>query len=428
MSVFGRALDVVGRALHRVVHPQHVEEKATLQKISRAVTAGASSEREQLERVSKQIRGLSKRLEGLAQDRDLRALHRDMVDLRYASARQRQMISQGLMFAKWQEERREEERRIARRIATLAQENRTVLVGPWSGEVGFELLYWIPFVAWALKQASVSPGRVVVVSRGGPASWYSHIGSRYVDLLSHVTPGEFRDQTEQAKKQRTIGLFDRQMVRTIIRDSNLGRPFLLHPGLMYKLFLPFWKEQLTVRRVDDYSRYHPITAPTVAGLAGRLPSSYVAVRFYFSSCFPDTAENRAFVESTVRSLAATTDVVLLNTGIRVDDHQDYSPGRESRIHTIDDLMTPERNLDIQTAVIAKAQAFVGTYGGYSYLAPLCGVPAIAFYSERDAFYAVHREIAERMIREVNGGSLVTLDVKDAALVRTALGAAQDLHA
>ena len=102
MSVFGRALEVVGRALHRVVHPQHVEEKATLQKISRAVTAGASSEREQLERVSKQIRGLSKRLEGLAQDRDLRALHRDMVDLRYASARQRQMISQGLMFAKWQ--------------------------------------------------------------------------------------------------------------------------------------------------------------------------------------------------------------------------------------------------------------------------------------------------------------------------------------
>ena len=91
-------------------------------------------------------------------------------------------------------------------------------------------------------------------------------------------------------------------------------------------------------------------------------------------------------------------------------------------------MTPERNLDIQTAVIAKAQAFVGTYGGYSYLAPLCGVPAIAFYSERDAFYAVHREIAERMIREVHGGSLVTLDVKDAALVRTALGAAQDLHA
>jgi hypothetical protein len=428
MSLFGRALDLIGRAVHRVVHPQHVEERATLQRISRAVADGASSERDQLERLNKQLKGLSTRLEGLAQDRDLRALHRDMVDLRYASARQRKMISQGLMYAKWQEERREEERRIERRIATLAGENRTVLVGPWSGEVGFELLYWIPFVAWALKQAAVSPERVVVVSRGGPASWYAHIGGRYIDVLSHVTASEFRSRTEQAKKQRTIGPFDREIVRTIIGDGKLGRPFLLHPGLMYKLFLPFWKEQLTVRRVDDYSRYQRIAAPTVPALAGRLPSSYVAVRFYFSSCFPDTAENRAFVESTVRSLAATTDVVLLNTGIRVDDHQDYLPGRESRIHTIDDLMTPERNLEIQTAVIAKARAFVGTYGGYSYLAPLCGVPAIAFYSERDAFYAVHREIAERMIRDVNGGSLVTLDVNDAGLVRAALGAAQNQHA
>jgi hypothetical protein len=428
MSVIGRALDLVGRALHRVVHPQHVEERETLQRISRAVTAGASSEREQLDRVSKQLEGVSKRLEGLAQDRDLRALHRDMVDLRYASARQRQMISQGLMFAKWQEERREEERRIDRRIATLARENRSVLVGPWTGEVGFELLYWIPFVTWALKRASVSPERVVVVSRGGPASWYAHIGGRYIDVLSHVTPDEFRARTEQAKKQRTMGPFDREMVRKIIGDARLGRPFLLHPGLMYKLFLPFWKEQLTVRRVDNYSHYHTITPPAVSALAGRLPSSYVAVRFYFSSCFPDTADNRAFVESTVRSLAATTDVVLLNTGIRVDDHQDYTPGRESRIHTVDDLMTPERNLDIQTAVIAGARAFVGTYGGYSYLAPLCGVPSLAFYSVRDAFYALHRELAERMIRDVNGGSLVTLDVQDTALVRVALTAPQDLHA
>jgi hypothetical protein len=410
------------------VHPQHVEERATLHKISRAVTTGASSEREQLERLSKQFRGFSKRLDALAQDRDLRALHRDMVDLRYASARQRKMITQGLMYAKWQEERRIEERRIDRRVETLAGGKRTVLVGPWSGEVGFELLYWIPFVTWALQRANVSPDRIVVVSRGGPASWYAHLGGRYVDLFSHVTPDQFRAQTEARKKQRTMGPFDRAMVRKVIAEGKLGRPFLLHPGLMYKLFIPFWKEQLTIRRVDDYSQYHTIAPPAIPALAGRLPSSYVAVRFYFSSCFPDTAENRAFVESTVRSLAATTDVVLLNTGIRVDDHQDFTPGRERRIHTVDDLMTPERNLEIQTAVIAGARAFVGTYGGYSYLAPLCGVPAVAFYSVRDAFYAVHRELAERMLRDVNGGSLVTLDVKDAALMREALGAGADLHA
>ena len=428
MSLIARALDAVGRALHRVVHPQHIEERETLERISRAVSAGASSEREQLERLRKHVEGLSEKLSVVALDRDVRGLHRHLIELKDASARQHKMLAQGLRFAEWREELRVEERRLGRRIDTLAGQNRTVLVGPWSGEVGFELLYWIPFVTWALSQAAVSSARIVVVSRGGPASWYSHLGGRYIDVLSHVRPEEFRARTELHKKQRTMGPFDREIVRKIIAEESLDRPFFLHPGLMYRLFRPFWKEQSTVRRIEDYTRYQRIAAPVFPTLAGRLPASYVAVRFYFSSCFPDTAENRRFVEATVRSLAATTDVVLLNTGIRVDDHQDFSPGRQSRIHTIDDLMTPERNLDIQTAVIANARAFVGTYGGYSYLAPLCGVPAMAFYSVRDAFHAIHRELAERVLRGVNGGSLVTLDVNDAALVRAAFGAAENLHA
>jgi hypothetical protein len=424
VNVIARALEAIGRAVHRVVHPQHVEERETLERISREVSAGAASDREQLERLRKQLDGVSERLSALALDRDVRGLHRHIIELREASARQHKMIAQGLRYAAWQEELRVEERRIGRRIARLAQGDRTALVGPWSGEVGFELLYWIPFVTWALQQGAVSPERIVVISRGGPASWYAHLGGRYVDVLSHVTPQEFRLRTEQHKKQRRMGPFDRQIVRTVIRETGLQRPFLLHPGLMYRLFHPFWKEQSTVRRISDYTGYGRITPPVVPALSGRLPRSYVAVRFYFSSCFPDTIENRAFVETTVRSLAATTDVVLLNTGIRVDDHQDYAPGRERRIHAVDDLMTPERNLDVQTAVIAGARAFIGTYGGYSYLAPLCGVPALAFYSQRDSFHVIHRELAERVFREIDAGSLVTLDVRDAALVRTALGAVE----
>ena len=424
MSLIARAIEALGRAVHRVVHPQHIEERETLERISRAVSTGASAEREQFERLRKHVEGLSEKLSAVALDRDVRGLHHHIVELKDASARQHKMLAHGLRFAEWQEELRVEERRIGRRIASLAGQNRPVLVGPWTGEVGFELLYWIPFVTWALSQAAVSAERIVVISRGGPASWYSHLGGRYIDVLSHVTPDEFRARTEQHKKQRTMGPFDREIVRKIIDEESLGRPFFLHPGLMYRLFHPFWKEQSTVRRIEDYTRYQRISAPMFPALAERLPASYVAVRFYFSSCFPDTAENRAFVEATVRSLAATTDVVLLNTGIRVDDHRDYSPGRESRIHTVDDLMTPERNLDVQTAVIAGARAFVGTYGGYSYLAPLCGVPALAFYSEREAFHVIHRELAERVFREMNVGSLVTLDVRDAALVRAAFGAVE----
>ena len=420
MSLF----EALGRALHRVVHPQHVREQENLDRIAKAVGAQNAV----AERLQTQLGGLSEKLSRLALDKDVRGLHRDLTELRAASGRQHRMLSQGLRFAEWKEALRIDERRIRRRIERLARSDRPVLVGPWAGEVGFELLYWVPFVTWALREAGVAPERIVVVSRGGPASWYAHLGGRYVDLLSCITPDQFRSRTEAQKKQHDVGSLDREIARRVIATERLERPVLLHPGLMYRLFRPFWEQAATVHRVEDYARFERIRTTANPVLAGRLPADYVAVRFYFGSQFPDTPDNRAFAESTIRGLAASTDVVMLSPGFRVDDHSDFTPGMSSRIHRVDDLMTPERNLDVQTAVIAGARAFVGTYGGYAYLAPFCNVPAIAFYSERGGFHTYHLELADRVFRRMNTASLVALDVRDAALLRTAFGAPQDLHA
>jgi hypothetical protein len=416
--------DAIGRALHRVVHPQYAEERERLDLIAKAVKARDG----EVERVQSQLGGLSEKISRLSLDKDVRGLHRDLVDLRAASTRQHRMLSQALRVADWKEALRVDERRIRGRIKRLAESTRSVLVGPWSGEVGFELLYWIPFVTWALREADVNPHRLIIVSRGGPQSWYSHLGGRYVDLLSSMSPEAFRSRTEAQKKQREVGAFDREMLRQVITAARLERPALLHPGLMYRLFRPFWNQEATVHRVDDYTRYERIHVGPDSTLAARLPSDYVAVRFYFSSSFPDTPDNRAFADSIVRALASSTHVVMLGPGFRVDDHRDFAPAVSSRIHAVDDLMTPDRNLEVQTAVIAGARAFVGTYGGYAYLAPFCNVPAIAFYSNRDGFHAYHLELADRVFRRMNTASLVALDVRDAALLRAALGAAQDQHA
>ena len=65
-----------------------------------------------------------------------------------------------------------------------------------------------------------------------------------------------------------------------------------------------------------------------------LPREYVAARFYFSDCFPDTPANRAFVQRVLASLIAHTDVVLLNTPFAVDDHRDVAGVHSSRIHSV----------------------------------------------------------------------------------------------
>jgi hypothetical protein len=82
-------------------------------------------------------------------------------------------------------------------------------------------------------------------------------------------------------------------------------------------------------------------------------------------------------------------------------------------------MTPERNLEVQSAVIARADAFVGSYGGLSYLAPLFGVPSVAMYSDR-TFKSSHLDLANLVFEEAVPGTLFVLDVADCALLRRAL--------
>jgi hypothetical protein len=296
-----------------------------------------------------------------------------------------------------------------------------VIVGPWTGEVGFELLYWVPFVRWVVTTYGIPPERVIVVSRGGVAAWYRGIGGRYVDVFSFVTPAEFRAATEQAKKQRRVGGFDRELVKRVIAAHDLGRADLLHPGMAYRLFGPFWRDLATIGRIEKYAAYARLQ-PDADPVRTELPPKYVAARFYFSDCFPDTQANRDLVSATVDNISRDIPVVLLNTPFAVDDHADVTvaPGHVRTIGARH--LVPERNLGVQTAVIAGAAAFIGTYGGYSYLAPFCGVPSLALYSD-PTFKVQHLHAAQRAFERLGGATLVPLRSADLPLVRLALTAA-----
>jgi len=91
------------------------------------------------------------------------------------------------------------------------------------------------------------------------------------------------------------------------------------------------------------------------------------------------------------------------------------------VHTVEHLMTPDNNLAVQSAVIAGARALISTYGGFSYLAPLCGVNAIALYSKR-TYFVYHLDFAQHVFDEINGGSLTVVDAASLGLLRH-LGAA-----
>ena len=414
-GLVGRAV----RALHRLVHPDHADERARLDAYARKVDKHAAAQREHLAALRAEMDRLAGGLSHHATRNDLRAIDQTLERIREASDRHYRLTAQAVRSADWQEELRVVERRLKNRLAGLARSRGPIVVGPWTGEVGFELLYWIPFVTRAVERARIDGERLVIVSRGGAQPWYAHLGGRYLDVLSFVPPDAFRAATEAQKKQWRVGPFDRSIVRRVMAAVGERRVQLVHPGLMYPLFRPVWKGRETSRRIEEHATHRLINVGALPDMQRRLPSRYIAVRFYFSTCFPDTPGNRALVGSIVRRLAQNHDVVLLNTGIEVDDHRDFLPDAHDRIHSVDDLMRPERNLDVQTAVVAKADAFVGTYGGYSYLAPLCGVPSIAFYSDL-TFQHAHLEVAQRVFRRIGAGALTPLDVRSVDLLSQAL--------
>jgi len=299
---------------------------------------------------------------------------------------------------------------VERELDAAVNSGRTIVAGPWLSEVGFEALYWIPFLRWVKAAFRLDPARVVAVSRGGTRSWYEGVAARYVETWEHIDPLEFARRTSErsATKQLEVSPFDLEIVSMV--ERVLGeRVAVLHPSLMYRLFSLFWSGQRPMSFLDAHTRYEPIAAPALRE-QGRLPREYVAVKFYAARSLPDTLDVRRMLAWFVERLAERTHVVLLDTGLVLDEHSDYAFGTSTRIISAKPWMTPADNLGVQTQIIAGAQAFVGTCGSLAWLAPMLGVNTSAVYVDPKWLHA-HLGVMLRACHRAGAGHFAALDLR-----------------
>ena len=317
-------------------------------------------------------------------------------------------------------------------IEPLTKSDAPIVIGPWVGEVGYELLYWIPFLNWAIKEFGLEQRRLIIVSRGGARHWYRHISREYVDVFDLFSLDEYREANELRwdkaghQKQYRVEKMDRDIADRVKAKLGLEHVELLHPGPMYRLLRFYWFEKAGVGVLKQHTEYKPFERVERSAALKDLPRDYVAVRFYFRPSFPDTPENRQFAADTVRAISRVMPVVLLNTGLRLDDHEDLNvPGMGMGIHHVDRLMTAERNLEVQTEIVSNARAFVGTYGGLAYLATFYGVPSFAFYSSQNELLPSHMDAWWRLSRMM-GVPASAIDTRGTDLLRTVLGGVERL--
>lgn len=299
--------------------------------------------------------------------------------------------------------------RLDRSLAAIASGSDTIVAGPWLGEVGFELLYWVPFLRWFAARFHVAPERLLIVSRGGTASWYRPFAAGYRETFDYLTPEQFRQRHDERmaangeQKQTQVLAFERELLRELTADVH--HRSMLHPSSMYGLFNPFWWGHVGESWVHAHASFARLCADRGAGFVppGR---PYTAVKFYFNECFPPTEENRAFARRTLQALVERGPVVSLATGLRLDDHDDL---QALGVQALPGHLHPRDNLALQTAAVAGAERFVGTYGGFSYLAPFLGVPAHACYSNVHGFSQRHLSMVRSALGSIGAGDL--LDVR-----------------
>jgi len=276
---------------------------------------------------------------------------------------------------------------VHRELEKALAAERPIVAGPWLGEVGFETLYWLPFLYWAVAQYPELGRRLVAISRGGVSGWYENVAVSYLDLFDfHDFDGFQARQSRRnqrakkagiAAKQRTADEWDAEILGWA--EQELGEPVAqLHPGLVHR-----------------HRKFISTLPPPVLSTPPRLPDlpeRYVAVRFYRNSVLRGKAVKPFVAEVTAR-IAEQVPVVSLRTPVLVDPkHPDF---QDSEAVDLRPRMKLRDNLAIQSAAIAHASAFVGTYGGLSYVPPLYGVPSCCYWTDESGIVDAHLDLARR---------------------------------
>jgi hypothetical protein len=285
----------------------------------------------------------------------------------------------------------------------LASTSKPIVIGPFRSELGFEALYWIPLLQWALKAYGISPERCIALSRGGMGVFYP--AKHQVDLytLRGVDGVRVENQidyeTRKLQKQTQVTQWDRKVASEASEAVNASPNFhILHPAWMYWLFEDYWEDRATIQHIARHCDFTPLPVPTLPdGL--NLLEKFIAVRFYERHTFPLQDEVKGMAIQMVQTLAKQFPVVLLNQELFADDHADLPiPG--DNIFLLPKVK-PEQNFVLQAVVLARAQAFVGTYGGVAQWALRYKKPSLSFYTQFNGTALAHRNLSQLLAARMN---------------------------
>jgi hypothetical protein len=247
-----------------------------------------------------------------------------------------------------------------------------IVAGPWLGDEIGELLYWIPFLRWAQTANLGLRERLHVVMRAGREAWYRGLGVRRVALEEEFSV----DGLDESLLPEIAGTPDFRVLSPSRVTRMRGELARQAPGVRVQ------------HRLLDFALLVPDDLPE----GFEVPDEFVAVRF--------DEEHDELALEILSVLAERGPVVALDPpeGLTVPGH----------VHVVEGA-----GLDVETALLARARGFVGSYGFRVYLAALLGLPAVGLYRRREAIADDDLQIARAFLDRPPFGRMHTLEAGDA---------------
>jgi hypothetical protein len=325
---------------------------------------------------------------------------------------------------------RREAEAIDREIAALAATTRPIVVGPWLAEVGYEVLYWIPFLRWFQDAFGIPPDRLIVVSRGGMEAMYRDFAAGYVDIFDLTTPQQLAARNAQRRsegegggqKQSATSILDEELVAAVRSTRGLGEVAVCHPSLMFRLFRNVWHGNLPFDLLWRRTRY------VATGRIGRsertgptpgIPDDFIAAKIYAGPALSTHEKTRDAVRAVVAQAATIAPVVLLEADLGIDEHRDFDLDGIPNVISARSLMSPRTNLDVQLALIARARFFLSACGGLAWQAPFMGVPTVAIY-DSDSLLAPHLFVTRHAGALTGAAEFTSVDLRGLSRVGLAV--------
>lgn len=249
---------------------------------------------------------------------------------------------------------------------------------------------------------------------------------RGAELFALRTPQDVRvenriqyTRTGQMKQTHRTD-FDRAVLKDAAAALGLSKYHVLDPGWMFQTLYPFWTNQRGLAWVHDHLRFEAMPVPDLPAGVEIAPNT-VAVRFYFRATYPASEQTISFAIESIKQLASQQPVLILDSGLHLDDHADPKLPDIPNVRRLSKLttLTPENNLAVQAAALARCCGFVGTYGGTAQLALRYGKPSISYYTDWHGTALAHRQLSDALSIQ-QGVPFICLKLGDGPLLQSVM--------